>query len=362
MSNFRDVEEYINRRRIKNIYQRNKNECAVAALLMLLRYYKMDINYNELCSAFSLSEEGCSALHLIEVAKKCQFYAVGIKIDIQTLVRNNTPCIIYLKSRHYVVYKNRRKDKVYFNDPSQGKRVLTVSEFEKMFSGIVIMLKPMKQVKRLERNFRFHIKIYDIIMYIGIFIFNFLLAYGSNCSFESDNIFSFMLISIIMVYGVKLESSLWHKMKMFQNMDIYKKDLLGYPFLFFVYQESGLNSDKLILNYATKVVQGTFVLSYLLLYIYYDFIKGVCLGIGIFCCVPLLLRKSRFYKVSLNFGKVSKINFAILFIFGMVKIILGYGEYSDLCNFECYTMFINCVGYRYQIEHIRFKFNSVLSE
>ena len=149
MSSFKDVKEYINRRRIKNIYQRNKNECAVAALLMLLKYYEMDISYNELCSAFSLSEEGCSALHLIEVAKKYQFYAVGLKMDMQTLVQNNIPCIIYLKSRHYVVYKNSRKDKVYLNDPSQGKRGLTVSDFEKVFSGIVIMLKPMKQAKPL---------------------------------------------------------------------------------------------------------------------------------------------------------------------------------------------------------------------
>ena len=81
----------------------------------------------------------------------------------------------------------------------------------------------------------------------------------------------------------------------------------------------------------------------------------------IFCCIPLY-RKSRFYQVSLNLGKVRKISFAILFISGMVKIVLGYGEYSDLCNFECYTMFINCVGYRYGIEHVRFKLNSVLSE
>src|SRR5690606_9388784 len=60
-----------------------------------------------------------------------------------------SPLIAYWGFSHYVVINKIKKDKVYINDPGQGKIILDLNQFSRMFTGVIIDISPDKSfIKR----------------------------------------------------------------------------------------------------------------------------------------------------------------------------------------------------------------------
>ena len=52
------------------------------------------------------------------------------------------PCIIHWEFNHFVVLDGFKRGKVYLNDPARGKVVISEEEFDKGFTGVIMMFEP----------------------------------------------------------------------------------------------------------------------------------------------------------------------------------------------------------------------------
>lgn len=138
------------------IKQHDLTDCGPACLLSILVYYGGYVPIEMLRSGSYTDKTGTSAYNLICCARKYGLYGTGIKLDsIETLKCSDLPCIAHLKLKnglnHFVViYKINNKD-LTIMDPAKGKIKINLNEFKKIFSKVIILLRPYKKIEKINK-------------------------------------------------------------------------------------------------------------------------------------------------------------------------------------------------------------------
>lgn len=128
------------------VLHRRKNDCGIACIEMVCLYYSVK-NYKNIIGEISLNEKGLSIEKMSNVLNELGFINVPIKS-----VRNsipfiaNFPVIARIKNEtrqinHYVVIYSRQNDEIIYADPNVGVKKSEVGEFNKNFSGELILIK-----------------------------------------------------------------------------------------------------------------------------------------------------------------------------------------------------------------------------
>ena len=129
------------------IYQEGIKDCAAACVLMILKYYGGYVSINKLCEMLETDITGTTAYNIILTLENLGFKACGLKKDNFNF---DLPAIAHLKIdnsyMHYVViYEVNFKHKyLVVSDPIKGIKRVKILDFKKMWTGIVITMKPVK--------------------------------------------------------------------------------------------------------------------------------------------------------------------------------------------------------------------------
>lgn len=129
-------------RRVPTIFQMEAVECGAAALAMVLAHHGRWVPLPELREACGVSRDGSRASNLVRAARQYGLTAQGFRCEPKHLASTVTPCIVFVDMNHYVVLEGIRGRKVHLKDPAAGSRVLTLEEFDAIFSGIVLTFLP----------------------------------------------------------------------------------------------------------------------------------------------------------------------------------------------------------------------------
>ena len=136
--------------KVKNvpvIMQMEMVECGAASLGMILAYYKKWLPLEQLRKDCGVSRDGCSAKQLLLAGRSYGMDANAYKLDEDDL-QEMAPVIIHWNFNHFVVYKGKKGNYHYMNDPGRGKVKVTQEEFDKAFTGIALAFKPTEAFKR----------------------------------------------------------------------------------------------------------------------------------------------------------------------------------------------------------------------
>lgn len=141
--------------RMKIVRQQDEKDCGVCSLLSIIRYYKGNVPLEQLRLDARTNNEGTTALNLVLASQKYGFDAVGMKVknvnDIKRL-----PAIAHLNLEkgysHYVVVEKITKDKIILMDPAKGKVVKFLWEFQKEWSGVVLIFYPKQKIMVLKND------------------------------------------------------------------------------------------------------------------------------------------------------------------------------------------------------------------
>lgn len=141
--------------RMKIVRQQDEKDCGVCSLLSIIRYYKGNVPLEQLRLDARTNNEGTTALNLVLASQKYGFDAVGMKVknvnDIKRL-----PAIAHLNLKkgysHYVVIEKVTKDKIILMDPAKGKVVKFLWEFQKEWSGVVLIFYPKQKIMVLKND------------------------------------------------------------------------------------------------------------------------------------------------------------------------------------------------------------------
>lgn len=140
---------------MKIVRQQDEKDCGVCSLLSIIRYYKGNVPLEQLRLDARTNNEGTTALNLVLASQKYGFDAVGMKVENLNDIKR-LPAIAHLNLKkgysHYVVIEKVTKDKIILMDPAKGKVVKFLWEFQKEWSGVVLIFYPKQKIMVLKNN------------------------------------------------------------------------------------------------------------------------------------------------------------------------------------------------------------------
>jgi ABC-type bacteriocin/lantibiotic exporter with double-glycine peptidase domain len=131
------------RRSLPALTQMAATECGAASLAMILSYYGHHISISEVSTQCGVGRDGLSASSIVKAARQYGLNARAISVhDIDKFEDLDLPAIIHWQFNHFMVVERWNPKEVTVADPAVGRKKLTRDEFDKGFTGIVILLEP----------------------------------------------------------------------------------------------------------------------------------------------------------------------------------------------------------------------------
>ena len=129
--------------RVPVVMQMEAAECGAAALTMVLAYFGKWVPLEQVRLDCGVSRDGSNAKQMLKAARHHGLTARGYRFEPETFRTDGTfPCIIHWNFNHFVVLCGFRNGYAYLNDPARGSLRVTMSEFDKSFTGICLMFSP----------------------------------------------------------------------------------------------------------------------------------------------------------------------------------------------------------------------------
>ncbi len=125
------------------IMQLEALECGAAALAMVMAYYDKWVPLEQVRVDCGVSRDGSKARNIYLAAEHYGFNVKAYKMTPKALQEEGEfPCIIHWNMNHFVVLNGFKGDKVYLNDPARGEVTESFEEFDRAFTGVVIIPVP----------------------------------------------------------------------------------------------------------------------------------------------------------------------------------------------------------------------------
>ena len=131
------------RARVPVIMQMEALECGAASLAMVMAYYGKWVPLEQARLDCGVSRDGSNAKNMLLAARSYGFEAQGYRCELDSVREEMSyPCIIHWNFNHFVVLDGFKGNCAYLNDPARGEVKVTMEEFDRTFTGIVLDIRP----------------------------------------------------------------------------------------------------------------------------------------------------------------------------------------------------------------------------
>ena len=118
-------------------------ECGAASLAMIMAYYGKWVPLEQVRSDCGISRDGSRAKNIYLAAENYGFTVEAFRMSPEALKEQGRfPCIIHWNMNHFVVLDGFKGKWVYLNDPARGAVRVSWEEFDRSFTGVVIIPVP----------------------------------------------------------------------------------------------------------------------------------------------------------------------------------------------------------------------------
>lgn len=132
--------------------QLSETDCGAACLSMILRFYGKHVSINKLRDLANVNREGASLYSIAQAAEYVGFESRGLKTSWDRLTKLELPAIAHWQGFHFVVVYEVKGDRVTLADPAIGLRKISRAEFEKAWTGYLLLLTPTAKIEEVEES------------------------------------------------------------------------------------------------------------------------------------------------------------------------------------------------------------------
>ncbi len=129
-------------RRVPRVLQTEASECGLACLVMVCRYFGMDIDLLNMRRRFGISSHGATLATIIHIAGQLSLKTRPLSLDIDEICQLKRPCLLHWDMSHFVVLVAVRRGRFIIHDPAFGRRVVGLTEISRHFSGVALEVWP----------------------------------------------------------------------------------------------------------------------------------------------------------------------------------------------------------------------------
>lgn len=128
------------------VKQNDQSDCGPACLATVALHYRCPIRLEQMRNLAGTDRVGTNLLGMIRAAERLGFQAKAVKGPFEVLPQAPLPAIAHVRNReglmHFVVLHRVRANSVVVADPARGVETLSADEFQKMWTGYLILLAP----------------------------------------------------------------------------------------------------------------------------------------------------------------------------------------------------------------------------
>jgi subfamily B ATP-binding cassette protein HlyB/CyaB len=139
-------------RKYPSLLQVSETDCGAACLSMILRFYGKHVSVNKLRDLAGVSRDGSSLYGIAEAAECLGFESRGLKTSYERLAQLELPAVAHWQGFHFVVVYEATRDRVTLADPAIGLRKISRAEFEKHWTGYLLLLTPTAKIEEVEES------------------------------------------------------------------------------------------------------------------------------------------------------------------------------------------------------------------
>ncbi len=129
-------------RRTPVILQMSAVECGPACLAMVLNHFGRKTRLAECRAKCDPGRNGVSVLTIVAAAKEFGLQTKAFSLRTSDLSRVPVPSMVHWNANHFVLLERWSPTQVEVVDPVQGRRRISVTEFDAAFGGVVVVFEP----------------------------------------------------------------------------------------------------------------------------------------------------------------------------------------------------------------------------
>ena len=142
--------QFSGKHKVPVIQQTAMAECGLACLAMVSSFHGYKTDLNSLRRRFPVTLRGVTLKGLMATADRLSFASRPLKLDIEEMKELQLPAILHWNLNHFVVLVAVGRGTITIHDPAQGRRVLSIEEVSKHFTGIALELTPAPGFKEVD--------------------------------------------------------------------------------------------------------------------------------------------------------------------------------------------------------------------
>src|SRR5690348_14949261 len=142
--------------RVPVILQSEAPECGIACLAMVASYHGHRTDLSAMRLRLSPSLKGITLKHIAQIAETMGMSARGVQVPLESLGKLRLPAVLHWDMNHFVVLTRVKGRRITVHDPARGKRVLTLDEASRHFTGVAMEFTPTHAFEKKDEREKIH--------------------------------------------------------------------------------------------------------------------------------------------------------------------------------------------------------------